>query len=47
MLELIISFHHYMEFLILYEFVRKFLQILGNLQKMFANNETFQKPITK
>ena len=39
--------HHYIEFLILYEFVRRFLQIPGNLQKMFVNIVTLQKTITE
>jgi len=40
-------FHHYIEFLILYEIVRRFLQISGNLQKMFLNIDTLQKTITE
>ena len=53
MLESIISFHHYIEFLIFYEFNRRLfsnvfsLKISGNLQKTFVNNETLQKQITK
>ena len=43
----IFIFHHLIEFLIFYEFVHKVSKIPVNLEKMFVNNERFQKQITK
>ena len=57
MLELIIFFHHYIEFLICNEFVIRFLQntsnvifsikIPENLQKIVLNKERLNKLITE